>query len=92
MDGMVARHDDPIWSAWTPPVGDQCRCRRIALSERQAQRFIEADRERLQDPERAAARLNAQPDTGWDYSPCTEPTEGLRRAIERRLRQCGEGM
>lgn len=86
MDGMVARHDDPIWQQWRPPAGFQCRCRTIALSEAEAEaeRFIEADRKRLQDPERATARANAQPDKGWDYDPCAAPTEGLRRAIERK--------
>jgi hypothetical protein len=84
MDGMVARHDDPIWSAWTPPVGYQCRCRRIALTEKQAQRFITADQRRLQDPVADAA----QPDPGWDYNTCAEPTERLRRAIERKRQEC----
>lgn len=71
MDGVVARYDDPLWRSWTPPVGYQCRCRRIALSERQAQRYIEADRNRLQKfPEIAEARATAKPDPGWDYSIC----------------------
>lgn len=90
MDGLVARHDDPIWQDWTPPAGYQCRCRRIALSERQAQRYIDADAKRMQDPERATARVTAAPDAGWDYDPCSEPTEGLRRAIERRLSECAD--
>jgi uncharacterized protein with gpF-like domain len=91
MDGMIARHDDPIWSVWTPPVGYQCRCRRIALSERQADRFRAADMKRLQNPEILAARMNAKPDTGWDYNPCAEPDEGLRRAIERKRQRCVKG-
>ncbi|MCF8005090.1 MAG: hypothetical protein K9L32_12990 [Chromatiaceae bacterium] len=43
---------------------------------------------RLQDPERADARSKAQPDKGWDYDPCAEPTEGLRQAIAQRIDDC----
>lgn len=84
MDGFVARYDDPTWRVWTPPAGYQCRCRRIALSEAQAKRFIAADAKRLaNDPELAKDRATAQPDKGWDYDPCAEPDEGLRRAWAR---------
>ena len=86
-DGKVARHDDPWWRTHTPLNGYQCRCRRIALSDRQAARFQAADAKRLnEDPELAAARATAQPDKGWDYSVCAEPEEGLRRAIEQHMR------
>lgn len=65
-------------------ITSNCRCRRISLSEAQAQRFIEADAKRLaKDPELAQARASAQPDKGWDYDPCAEPDEGLRRAWGR---------
>lgn len=90
MDGFTARHDDPIWGQWTPPSGYQCRCRRIALTEKQAERFRAADAKRMQDPELAAARAYAQPDPGWDYSVCEEPTEGIRRAIEKRVGKAAE--
>lgn len=82
MDGFIARHDDPVWDAWTPPCGYQCRCRRIALTEKQAAHFRTADAKRMQDPDNATARAAAQPDKGWDYSPCKNPDEGLRRAVE----------
>ena len=85
MDGFMARHDDPVWAKWTPPSGYNCRCRRIALTEAQAPRFIEADRKRMEkDPKLAEARAQAEPDKGWDYSPCADPTAGLKRAIERK--------
>ncbi len=91
MDDFMARHDDPVWARWTPPSGYQCRCRRIALTEAQAPRFIEADRKRLEKyPELAIARAQAEPDKGWDYSPCADPTAGLRRAIERKWQECLE--
>lgn len=85
MDGLVARYDDPIWDSWTPACGFRCRCRRISLSERQAERFRAADLKRLEDPEILSARMNARPDTGWDYNPCAEPDEGLRRAWEAKV-------
>lgn len=63
------------------PIISNCRCRRIALTEAQATRFIEADRKRLEkDPKLAEARAQAEPDKGWDYSPCAEPDAGLKRA------------
>jgi hypothetical protein len=62
------------------PIISNCRCRRIALTEKQAARFLAADTKRLQDPDAARARVEAQPDQGWDYNPCAEPDEGLRRA------------
>jgi SPP1 gp7 family putative phage head morphogenesis protein len=89
MDGVVARHDDPLWSTWRPPNGYQCRCRLIALTERQAARFIDADAQRMQDQEAATARAAAQPDKGWDYDICAEPTEGVRRAMAQRRQECG---
>jgi hypothetical protein len=69
-------------------ITSNCRCRLISLSERQATRFIEADRKRMQDSEAATARANAKLDKGWDYDICAEPTEGLRRAIEQRRKDC----
>ncbi|MFV2950098.1 phage minor head protein [Pseudomonas japonica] len=33
LNGVVYRHDDPIWSAIYPPNGFNCRCRVTALSE-----------------------------------------------------------
>lgn len=87
MDGFVARHDDPVWKKWAAPNGYRCRCRLIALSEAQAARFRTADQRRQADPAIAQARMDALgngPDAGWDYSVCEEPTEGVRRAEERK--------
>lgn len=36
MDGYVAHISDPIWKAWTPPCGYNCRCTLISLNEKQA--------------------------------------------------------
>jgi len=73
-------------------ITSNCRCRRISLSEAQASRFQAADAKRMADnPDLARERASAQPDQGWDYDPCAEPTEGLRRAIEQRRARCGDG-
>lgn len=94
MDGYTAAADDPVWATWTPACGHRCRCRRIALTERQAARYREQDAKRQADPEAAAERANAiavGPDKGWGYDPYRKPNEGLKSAIERRRGQCGEG-
>lgn len=89
MDGFIARYDNPIWKKWNPPCGYQCRCRVIALSDRQADKYIQADlKRRTEKPELAQERekaLNRGPDKGWDYSICEEPTEGLKRAVDNKL-------
>lgn len=91
MDGFVARHDDATWSTWTPACGHRCRCRRIALTERQAQRYAEQDLEHLADADRARARtaaLRDGPDAGWGYDPYQDPAAGLRHAIDQRRAHC----
>lgn len=84
MDGFIARHDDPIWAKWRPPCGYRCRCRLISLTEKQAQRYIDADARRLGNDKPqdhlwgltyAQARSRAiseGPDAGWDYDICQE--------------------
>lgn len=88
MDGFVARHDDPVWAKWDPPNGYRCRCRKIAITARQAERFVAADQHRLADPAIAQARMDAianGPDKGWDYSICEDPTEGVKRALVEKI-------
>lgn len=84
MDGFIARYDDPIWSKWRPPCGYRCRCRLISLTEKQAQKYIDADARRLGNDKPqdhlwgltyAQARSRAiseGPDDGWDYDICQE--------------------
>jgi SPP1 gp7 family putative phage head morphogenesis protein len=36
MDGHIAPIDDPIWQRWSAPAGFNCRCSRIAITEKQA--------------------------------------------------------
>jgi SPP1 gp7 family putative phage head morphogenesis protein len=80
MDGYIARIDDPIWTTWHTPNGYNCRCTMIQLSEKEAQ--SRADKPFPGD----------QPDPGWDYSVCEEPTEGIRRAIESRVTTCRDDL
>lgn len=37
MNGLVARHDSPIWDTWYPPNGYRCRCTVRTLSQRQVE-------------------------------------------------------
>lgn len=86
MSNFVALLSDEVWLTWTPQCGHNCRCKRIALTEKQAQRFKAADQRRLdEDPDFAADRLDALttgPDPGWDFSPCADPTEGVNRSVD----------
>jgi SPP1 gp7 family putative phage head morphogenesis protein len=87
MDGHVARHDDPVWQRWTPPCDHECRCRRVALTDRQAARYAEADLGQMADPGAARARadaLTAGGAPGWGQDPLLSPSAGLRRAIADR--------
>lgn len=68
MDGFIAHIDDPIWQRWTPPCGYQCRCRLIALTQRQA-----IDRGlNLQ-----GSAPGVDPDQGWDYNRRATPLKGI---------------
>lgn len=89
LDGFVAPLDDPRWDQINPPNGFRCRCRRIAVTERQARRFLEADADKLaRDPELSRARQEALrgdnfPDKGWDYDPGEDVEQGITRAVRR---------
>jgi len=87
MDNYLAKYDDPIWEKWTPPNGYRCRCRRIALSEKQAARMkerqVQGDAQEPGRSDRRAGAALAGPDTGWDYSVCKEPQAGTQRAVTR---------
>jgi SPP1 gp7 family putative phage head morphogenesis protein len=87
MDGFVARYDDPVWSTWRPPCGYQCRCRVIALSDKQADKYRKADDNRMQEPgmhEARAQAITGGPDKGWDYDVCSDPTAGVDAAAKGR--------
>lgn len=56
MDGYIAPIDDPIWLKWSPPAGFNCRCTRIALTEKQAK----ARGYPMDQPDE-------EPDAGFDY-------------------------
>lgn len=85
MDGLVARWDDPVWDVWTPACGHRCRCKRVALTERQATPYREADAERQRTDSLARiARSNAAPDPGWEHNVYIDPNAGLRQSLARR--------
>lgn len=88
MDGLVVPADDPILKTWRTPNGYRCRCRWIALTEKQADRFRKLDEQRLSGnpalQEKRSKALSEGPDAGWDYDVCTHPFESLSRAVEKR--------
>jgi SPP1 gp7 family putative phage head morphogenesis protein len=79
MDGFIARHDDPIWAKWRPPVGYRCRCAVISLTEAQARARGLAEQ----------VRPRVEPDPGWDYDRSAGIQPGIDRAVRRRKAQCG---
>jgi len=38
LNGLVFRHDDPFWDSFYPPLGYNCRCRVIAISQARLER------------------------------------------------------
>ncbi|MFW5834555.1 MAG: phage minor head protein, partial [Pseudomonadota bacterium] len=80
--GRVEPQDSDFWSQWTPPNGFNCRCTVTSLSERQAKRYQERDEQR-QTSDVVKARQEAQPDSGFDYSPCDEPDRGMQESLKR---------
>jgi SPP1 gp7 family putative phage head morphogenesis protein len=97
LSGWTAPINHPAWSRIMPPNGYRCRCTTIALTEDQARaRGIAIARTSSEWPhpqpeDQARARgiatgePPAEPDDGWDYSPCgDQPLEGVVRAVEER--------
>ena len=77
MDGHIAHIDDPVWQVWSPPAGHNCRCTRIALTERQAH----ARGYPMPPPA-------AQPDPGFEGDVAANPEEEgerLRDVLRNRL-------
>jgi SPP1 gp7 family putative phage head morphogenesis protein len=66
MDGVKRPKDDPIWQAWTPPCGWNCRCSVIEI---------------WQDESPEATNVpDVQPDPGWSFNPGQVFRDGLPRA------------
>jgi SPP1 gp7 family putative phage head morphogenesis protein len=80
MDGIIRPIDDKFWDTHYPPNGYQCRCRCIALNDRQAAARSNGDNG-LNKPVNTD---DMQPDKGWDYNPGEDITEGIEQSIERR--------
>jgi SPP1 gp7 family putative phage head morphogenesis protein len=71
MEGYIARRDDPVWDAWWPPNGFNCRCTVTAIS------GIEARRDGL----RPSRRQVPQPDPGFSGNAAAAiRTAGLRES------------
>lgn len=79
-DGIIRPVDDPFWDAHGPG-GINCRCRLIALNERQAQ----ARSGQGEGLNKAVDSESMRPDKGWEYNPGKDLMEGVTRAIEQRV-------
>lgn len=64
LSGIIRPIDDPFWQTRTPPLGHNCRCSTIALTEKQAQRRSSVDTG-LNQP--VTPEMHADP--GWEYHP-----------------------
>lgn len=72
-DGVIRPVGDPFWKTHTPPIGWQCRCSLISLTEAKARARsgFNAKNEGLglnKVPTNDDGSI-AQPDPGWDYNP-----------------------
>jgi SPP1 gp7 family putative phage head morphogenesis protein len=79
MDGHIAPIDDPIWQRWSAPAGFNCRCTRIAITEKQAK----ARGYPTVDP-------GVEPDKGFGYEALDGQDAALTRLIEKRKSRCAE--
>jgi len=71
-DGLILKHDDPWWSAHTPPNGFGCKCYIETLADRDMKKgdLQLADKGKIPFP-------NSGVDKGWDYQPGAQPTQSL---------------
>lgn len=86
LNGLVFRHDDPIWKRIYPPCGFNCRCRVRALTQAMV------DRRKLVVRSSSSFPLpeGAGPDIGFDRNPLTPGA--IEEAAMRGLRARGPAM
>ncbi len=93
-DGLVLRHDDPWWRAHWPPNGWGCKCRVIAMSERQMRKAGRDGPDRAPDDgtyewlDKATGEVHTVPrgiDPGWDYAPGASQAEAIRAQLTGKL-------
>ena len=63
-DGLILKHDDPWWTAHTPPNGFGCKCYIETLSERDMKKQGLAVTDKAKIPFK-----DGGVDKGWDYQP-----------------------
>jgi len=73
-DRLILKHDDPWWSAHTPPNGFGCKCYIETLADRdmKKQGLTVADKDKIPFP-------NSGVDKGWDYQPGASVAADLAR-------------
>jgi hypothetical protein len=87
-DGMILRHDDPWWSAHTPPNGWGCKCYIETLADRDMKRLGLEPTNPDRIPANAIDPKTGLPqgiDKGWDYQPGANQTTPLYDLIARKL-------
>lgn len=86
LSGIIRPIDDPFWQTHTPPLGHNCRCSTIALTEKQAQRRSGADTglNKSITPEMRA-------DPGWDYHPVLQQ-QRMEEVAKEKLDRMGAMM
>lgn len=75
LDNFIAPLNDPIWLTHLPPLGFNCRCTTIALTEAQA-------KVRGYDPTKRPPS-DVAPDPGWDYDKRMGPQDANDNAAAR---------
>ena len=82
MNGFMAYADDGVWSEWYPQNGHNCRCRVTALTLKQAiARGFNPDAPSVLPVNKNGVPVS--PDSGWNYSVCSDVFKGQDQAIER---------
>ena len=87
-DGIILRHDDPWWSAHTPPGGFGCKCYIETLAERDLKKGDLTVTDQAKIPFNDTDPKTGRPqgiDKGWDYQPGAGVDTPLRQLVSDKL-------
>lgn len=85
-DGVIRPVHNRYWLTHSPPLGYNCRCTLVSLTEGQAHARSGPGKGLYQEPRLPNGDL-AEPDTGWDYNPFGDRLEAMHAVRDKRIIQ-----